>query len=721
MVLIAAMASWAGVSHAADAAAAADAKGAAANQVEEVVVTAQRRKENLQNVPIAVTAISSTTLQSQGVAGVVNLAVVTPGLNLSRDNAAPQIFLRGVGTTAVGPGQEASDAVYVDGIYIATPASALLPFNNVDQIEVLKGPQGTLFGRNATGGLIQVLTKDPTPTPSMNASIGYGNYQTTEAQFYGTTAISDSVAGNLSLYYKDQVQGWGHNIPTGDDIYNGKTVGLRGKLLVNMPDDTTLKLSADYAVGNDTMAPRQLIPGAVGLDHHTRVGGFYDANGSQDPEFHYTSEGVSADLRHDFGWAKFVSLTGVRYDKVSYALDQDGTPLFFLDAVPINFQTNQFSQELQLQSADSSFVKWIAGLYYLNQTADVGPVRRAGTAEAAFGGFFDTFSTQKLESKAAFVQATVPIGWQTNLTGGFRYTVDDRSITGFNQSATGVVSSPANQSHQWSSPTWRLSLDHRFSDDLMVYASYNRGFKSGIYAPFTPTSTPVNPEKLDAYEIGAKADWFDKRLRLDVSAFHYDYRDIQLTVREAGLSFLVNAAAAKVDGLDAEFTAVPIEGLTLRSGLSLLNGRYTSFPAAPINVPSPASCTPTPHPTGPATGGNTVCSGDASGNKMVQAPPVTLDLGANYKWQTAVGEFVADAGYYYNAGYYFEPDNRIKQGAYGLVNAQLSWAPTQTYRFRVWGRNLTNKQYYAAFSSSLGDFETAAAPRTFGITFEVNY
>lgn len=710
----AALSVWAALAGMTGMASAQQTESADAGGIEDIVVTAQRRSENLQDVPIAVSAVTAERMEAQGSVALDSLDRVAPGLSVTRDNAAPKIFLRGVGNTAVGPGQDPSTAVYVDGVYIATPAASLLPFNNVERIEVLRGPQGTLFGRNATGGLVQVITADPSVTPEMRLSLGAASYNTLEGQFYGSTPLGDQAGVNLALYARRQEDGWGTNLVTGNDVYNGQDYALRTRLLLDISPQTSLRVSADLAYGHTTYAERQLLPDAVGSGGAVRQGGWYDVAGDQDALHKYHSGGLSVNFQHELSWANFMSLSAYRDDIIRYAIDQDGTPAPVLNAYPINYEMQQFSQEFQLQSLEDAPFSWIVGLYYFNGPGDVGPVTRYGSQQAANFGSLTTYADLSTESYAAFGQATFPVLTNTNLTLGYRYTYEERGIDGYSVRGNGSITGASEQTTSWTSPTWRVALDHHLSDDIMLFASYSRGFKSGMYVPFTPNQAPADPETLDAYEVGAKIDMLDRRLRLNVSGFHYDYQDMQVTVRQLGSSFLINAAEAEIDGVDLELEALVTDDLSLRAAVSVLDGTYTSFPDAVIVIPTPANCV-TLQPAGPPTGGNTNCTGDASGNRLVQAPEVSGTVGANYRF----GNFIADVSYYYNSGIFFEVDNRIEQEAYGLLAAQLSYDFSDSLRVRLWGRNLLDEEYMSGYNSSSADVMSAGSPRTIGVAFDL--
>jgi iron complex outermembrane recepter protein len=216
------------------------------SQLNEIVVTSQRRSENLQTIPLSVTAATATELLNEGVTDTAALSQAMPGLSYTLGGNAATPFIRGVGTTVNSVGNEASVATYVDGVYISSINAQLFEFNDIDRIEVLKGPQGTLFGRNATGGMIQVITEDPSFTPSADIHVGYGNYDTTSGSFYGTTGLGENVAIDFAVYGKNQADGWGTDLVTGQPTFTRHDFGARSKLLWIPADGTRILIAADY-------------------------------------------------------------------------------------------------------------------------------------------------------------------------------------------------------------------------------------------------------------------------------------------------------------------------------------------------------------------------------------------------------------------------------------------------------------------------------------------
>jgi iron complex outermembrane receptor protein len=691
-------------------------------QLEAIVVTAQRREESLQQVPITVTAITANALQAQGIRTAADLGVATPGVTITRTLGTPQVYIRGVGTQNGATGDESSNAVYYDGVYIAAMPAGFMSFNNIERVEVLKGPQGTLFGRNATGGLIQIISRPPSFQPLLDAELSYGNYDSITGDLYASTGLSDTLAADLALHFDDQGRGFGINRFTGNEAYKSRSFALRSSLLWQIDGTFQIRVAGDYSDYRESMSTsRQIVPGAVGFGGTLNVGGFYDINSEIDPYNRGSSYGGSVTVRKDFDGVSLVSISALRQYDSYFLADQDSTPLFLSIGAPEG-SVRQFSQELQLHSPSASRIKWIVGAYYFTADADQ-VLSFTGSSQAALGGYLDRYGSMDTRSIAGYGQVTVPLGDSTDITGGARYTSDHRSLVARDETGIGVRN-VINTGRTWSQPTWRVAINQHIGQDSLLYASYSRGFKSGIYNLNNTTNPAVQPEEIDAYEVGTKNDFLNHTLRFNLAGFYYDYRNLQLVVRTAGTSQIFNAASAEVYGLDAEFLAIPVRGLTLRANANLLHARYQDFPNAPGTLPSPATCATNPPSElpGPRTGANTTCPIDASGNTMIRSPRLTLTAGAAYSFDTNAGRFTLDASYYHNSGFFFEPDNRIQQEAYDVVNGQLSWTSRNGhYRVRLWVRNLFDEQYYAAFSTSLGDAGTAGAPRTFGVSFGVHF
>jgi iron complex outermembrane recepter protein len=694
-----------------DAAAPAAESGAA---LQEIIVTAQRRGEALQSVPLTVSALTAQDAERMGVTDTSSLTAAVPGLDFSRQANAATPFIRGVGATTSLIGNEASVATYVDGVYITAPQAALFTLNNIEHIEVDKGPQGTLFGRNATGGVVQVNTRDPSQNPSFDAQLGYGNYRTTTESLYATTGITKDLAADISFFDLYQSKGWGKDVTTGVDAYTERDYGGRTKFLWTPGETTRITLAGDFSVSEGEqglgLSP---LPGTLGLDGVTSNSGFY--NTAVDPNDYYrsTQYGGSLKVEQDLGWAKLLSISAARRYRVPFGLDQDATPLELIEA-NIQGRDRSYSEEIQLQSTGTDKITWIGGIYYLNDVAAYQPLGLSGLALQGLA-YSDVFSTQRLRSYSGFGQTTIEVIDATHLTLGVRYTSDHRGIVGETALPLGPGGSPiatelASQSAVFSKPTWRVALDHQFTHDLLGYVSYNRGFKSGVFDSLAYSNPAVKPEVLDAYEGGVKSELFSHRLRINGSAFDYKYQNIQIDQLENGVSTLLNAARAKIYGADLDIAVIPFSGLTLGAAMEYLHGRYQSFPNAPLYTPLPA-------------GGDLPSSFNASGKTTVRSPDFVGNVTASYTIPVSIGSFDVVVGDYYNSGFYWNPDNRVKQPAYTLVNASVTWAaPKADWDARVWGKNLTGRRYYSyETDQEFGDDGSPAPPLTYGITFGYHF
>ena len=702
----------------ADAAAAA---GSDDGTLEQIVVTAQKRSENLQDVPIAITALQAKDLQADGIADTSDLKVATPGLQFNTALAGfGQPRIRGVGTTATGPGIENPVATYIDGVYIGSATGTLFALNDVDQVAVLKGPQGTLFGRNATGGLIQVTTKAPTQVATGDVQATYGNYGTIGGSGFLSGGLAPTLAGSIALVYDDQRDGFGQNVLTGHDVQAHRDLGSRAKLLWTPGEATSIMLSGDYStLTGSEPAIRDISTNIFG---GTMGGGDRDIASDIDPYLKTSQWGLGLRAQQGFDGFQLLSITAYREAHFRVRFDADQTPadLLTLDQWQ---DDRQFSQELQLLSTGKGPFQWVAGAFYFNSSGSYDPVITSG---GFLPGPQTLDTTQKLESWALFGQGTYAVSPATNLTAGLRYTSDKRHITASETIVIGgnpiPAQAPVDESKTFDKPTWRLSLDHRFNADLLGYVSYNRGFKSGSFAPQSFPATVLQPEVLDAYETGLKADLLDRRLRVNAAAFYYDYQNIQVNQIQNGLLVVYNGKGAHSYGLDTDLEARVTNHFTLTAGAALIHARYTSFPTAFQTTPITPSFPPPAPPPAP-NGGNAVGTGDASGNELQNTPSFTANAGLVYEIPSSVGTFAIAGNYYYNGGYYTAPENRLKQDSYDILDASIGWTSTGGhYSARLWSRNLTNSLYSEQLDAvNFGDNRVAAPPRTVGVTFGAHF
>jgi len=665
----------------------------------EVVVTAQRREESLQAVPISITTATAGMVNAAGLTVSTDIPLIASAVTIASQVNNPQIMIRGVGDSGT-LNTDAANPIYLDGVYRGAQNADYFALNNIDRIEVDKGPQGTLFGRNAVGGAIQVITKDPQQTPQFDGSVGYGNYNTNEEQLYVTGGISNGLAADLAIYNKNQNDGWGNNVFNGTQAYKGEAFAARSKWLWNVDDLTTVKIAFMYS---STSPPQinggQLLPTQVTFAGLPPRGGFYDSDTNWPDSFYAVARSIDATIRHNLGWADLVSISSFTYLNETLYSDQDESPVNLINDY-FTSPAHNGSQELQLISRAGSSIDWAAGLYYYGSSIGLKPLMVSGPGVAPVD-YVAYNSTSKDNSYAVYGQATLPIGDKTKLTLGARESVDQPSIDVTFYTNFGVVPSESGRkSATQSEPTWNITLNHQFTDDMSAYASVRRGYHGGLFNWADFTNPEVKPEVLDSYSVGEKWTLFGDRLRLNTEVFYYNYKDVQVQEVLTGSTFLVNAAKSEMKGVDVDLAATPVTNLTLQASISYLDATYTSFPNAPFFEPSP-------------TGGDIASVGNASGNDAILSPRWVFSLFAQYK----LGDFSLAANNYYNAGYYFDPQNAYKQSAYDLVNTSLNWTPSNKWSVKLWANNVLNRQYYSFISpQALGTFYFPGDPRTFGLS-----
>jgi len=699
---------------------AAEAPSALVGDVGDVVVTAQRRSERSRDIPIFINAFSGQDLARMQATDTAELGKIVPSLVMTRTGRFTQPYLRGVGKRAA-LGVENSVATYIDGVYLASPINALIDLRGIDRIEVLNGPQGTLFGRNTTGGVIQIVTREPTPKFSGEWTLEAGSYGYARGDAY-VTGGSDRLAGNLALSISRH-GGYGTNIHSGKSDRDAMPHSLvvRSKWVWQPADALKLTMAADY---QDVDQDFIYLPVAGFLPiGHPGATDFRDADqdGSNRQRFRYGGSSLRADV--ELGSVTLMSLTAFRWlnTRARSDLDRGPQPLWSTDSTA---RQTQVSQEIQLQSGDSARIRWVAGFYYIDVAERYDPTifRYGGSYSALLGGRLQQtlLSRGNASSWAIYGQVTLPIAERTNLTLGARYTVEHRSVRARGEQ---VYASPPllrplpglplptqpslRDGLDFREPSWRASLDRHFSDQLMAYVAVSRGFQSGGWNLQTPQNPPFRPERLIDVEAGLKYVDRAHRFGADVNVFHYDYSDLQLTTITPMGSVTANAASAGIYGLELQLDARPDRATHINAGLQLLHAKFRRFPNA--------SCI-SYHPGAPIPYVQVPC--DATHNDLPFAPRLKLSLGADHRFSLgSIGSVTLAGNLMYNAGYFSEPDNLTRQKRFATVDASLEWAPNaRGPSVRIWVRNLTNARYYDSLVSQppAGIFYRPAAPRRLG-------
>lgn len=722
----------------------------------DIVVTAQRREQRLQDVPISVSAVTSEALDNKGIENTLDLAQVVPGLTFTSTAGSTQVRIRGVGTTNFGPGVENPVAIYVDGVYIASTAGAFFNLANIERVETLKGPQGTLFGRNATGGLVQVVTPEPSDVLTGMMRVGYGNYQTITGDAYISGPIAEGVSADLALHYSGMGKGWGHNINTGGDTNRiNHDFVARSKLMIEPQDGFKLILTGDYSylLGSTPMTLQQRPGSPIGIFEALLTnradadptndlplinhGGFYDNSATVDPRARIEAYGASAVAEADVGFADLKIISAYRSTNLQNRFDIERVPQSVL-TFSGNPKWAQFSQELQLTGSVGPVEYTVGAFYYWGQDrydpfgltfgpdlADILVAPGVTSARLQYNG------EQTTESLAGYAQATIEILPDTNVTLGGRYTDESKRASGTQSfianfgpvvvplvpEGTPYLAAGIDPKVKYNNFSYRVALDHKFTSDIMGYISYNTGFKGGGYNLSEPSNPAYLPEKLKAIEAGLKMELFDRNLRLNLSAYHYNYNNIQVSNFITTAPFIVNAAKAKIDGFEAEFEARVAQGLTISGGVAYADARFSSFPDADYTYIIPG-CTL----TGVAA---TPCKADADGNALPATPKFSGNIGFNYEGQMGDNVFGINANLFHSGAWYgtFDNDPRMKQDSYQVFNTSVYFEPGDNdLRFTLWAKNLFDAQYAQNryISSQQATFQ-AAAPRTYGVTVEKRF
>ncbi len=660
--------------------------------LKEVIVTAEHRAEPLQKVPIYVNVVSARAAATMGVTTMSDLPMLVPGLLLGTANGGAVMTLRGISSTSTS-GDELATAIYVDDVYLAAAPAAMFALSNIESVEVNKGPQGTLFGRNAIGGAIQVTTRDPSQVTDAEVQVGYANYDTATAQFYGTTGISPTVAINFSAYVQNMGEGWGINTYDFQQAHQGRQTELRSKVAWNPSDDTKVML---ILMANDVYDPSaqsyQVFPGYY-TAAHVPSNGFWNEDSNENQSSGAISRNIALKVEHELGWATLVSISDYDNSRFPQVFDQDATQLALSDVFLNRTSTTQ-TQEFRLISPGNGRLTWQVGAFYFHDVYSYAPLVFTGTNN------YMVDSTMPKTSYAGYGQGTLDLGWHTHLTLGTRYTRDDTSMDGMRTPT--VAGYPAHQSAVSSRETYRAALDHAFTPNFMTYISYNTGYKSGLYNMSNPLNAYAKPEYVTAYEGGFKSELFDRHLRLNVAAYYNSFTNMQVKAAIFNVVLLQNAARATIKGVDFDFQAALPGHFMLIGGASYENGFYNSFPNSQVYDFLP-------------NGSETTGVGSVTGHRTVQTPQWVYNLGLQYglqNWNFSVNFSHTDE-------FYWDPQSIVVQPAYNLVNGQVKWLPSEHFDVTLWIKNALDSQYWNQGNpTGFGPTGYPAPPRTFGITGE---
>lgn len=714
--------------------------------VEEIVVSARKRDESLQDTPISISAYSGTGLETRGVENLSGIANLAPNMVFQNNPAfggssnSASVYIRGIGQQDFVPTVEPGVGIYVDGVYIARSVGAILDLVDFERVEVLRGPQGTLFGRNTIGGAISITTKKPDEI--LGGSIGAQYGTDDQIQFKGSlnVPLADKLFMRASIGIFEQdgyVRRLSDGIRLGDSDRIAGRIALRwlasDALEINLaaegtrarengPAVTLLGLNFGKTVDPNTppfadinnvvanlMAGGPPIPCALpGSPPNLAIGGCFDSRyllgrnqtAGTAPSFSNTDlwgASLSADWQMN-DTLTFKSITSYRDLSSDFARDGDGSPVVIAEFFD-NLEQQQFSQEFQLlgDSIDSR-LQWIAGLYYFHEDGKNINQLKFTPSEFQSGGKFTN------ESLAAFAQGTFAVTDALSITAGIRYTNDDKSFTPdqfimvnrlpFLPPFDAPIFAPGTRvlpnvkaKVSFNKATPMVNVAYRWNEDLMTYANYSRGFKSGgfsqrVFPPIipgitTPETDPVkvipsfNPETVDAYEIGAKFSAFDNRLRVNAAAFYTDYNDLQVQVFTSVAPIFTNAASASIQGFELEMQAAPGAGWFFEGAIGLTDASFDKINEAETFV--------------------------SKDNAFERVSKWTLSASAAKDFNIgSIGTLTPRVDWSYRSKFFNNSFNtpELLQNGYHLVNIALSLKnESENLTFDVGIKNLTKENY----------------------------
>lgn len=750
-----------------------------------VVVTAQRRAENIQSVPMSIAAFSGDTLENQNIHSVRDLTQLVPNLSITRGNSNRNmaVDIRGVGSSGTNPGIDPDVGIYLDGVYMPSAPVILASLLDIATVEVLRGPQGTLYGRNTAVGAININTREPTQTPEAMIYASLGNYFARRVSGYLSGGLTDHLAGRIALYMNSN-EGYEKNLYYHQAINGSKQSGGRGRLVWTSTDKLSVDLIGYYTrIHQNCCTPDQLDPTGVGgiatpgfLAAMTAAGhpfiNFDDKDHKLDSETvgdeYTTNEGVSVKVDWELPWQDtLTSITAYdSFDNEAKSLATHGLPLQVFDysqAAGQGLETKTVSQELRLTSPTDQFLEYVAGFYYFRGSLAFDNAGRLGDgANRVFpiaGGVTPhpgdrnfSYYDQITKSYAVYGQATANLTSRLRLIGGLRYSSDRKrasllgvNVTGgtpvqtllFNQLLFPAVSVP-DLDRTDNKVTWSATVQYQISDAIMGYATAASGYKDGGFnASINSSNSPISfsPETTTNYELGVKSALFSGHLVLNADIYRMTIKNFQSSIvnPQTGTGFIVsNAGNRRVQGLEMHVDASVLDHLKLIGALAYSDAKYTDYRAGQCPT-YPGPFLPKPNASSPGSCNFTGLT--PSGN-----PKWRWNLTANWQqpfYTDSTLSWFATATLAYTADQYLNSslDPRSHQDAYTLLNMQIGITSDTGWRMDLWVRNLTDVSYYqtkvpqpagglisgGGNAGASGFAGWYGQPRTFGIEASYRY
>tara|TARA_R110002153_G_scaffold270890_2_gene437681 strand:+ start:29371 stop:31563 length:2193 start_codon:yes stop_codon:yes gene_type:complete len=704
--------------------------------LERILVTAQKRTQNINEVPISISTMNSDAISQTGVRQLKDVAEFIPNLVISDGtDFTSEVRIRGVGANSRNIGFDTRVGVYLDGVYLGQSPALNQELLDLERIEVLRGPQGTLFGKNTVAGAINLISKEPSDTLEGHIGAELGNLNAKQLTASLNLPISDKLATKFS-FNKQTRDGFVTNLATGNDNINEQdATSYRAQVRYDMSESFKANLSIDGMQSDRTSYTGEPITDTFGRELTSESPKLFEISSTSDPVEERDINGIaltldwSLDNGHDVR-----SITAFRDSEISYSNDSDYSALDLLH-IGYNDAYEQTSQEFQYISPANAKLEYVAGLYLYSQDSETSRTVFASPISAQIFGTDPSNPTRnhgdvETTTVALFVSGDYELSEHLKLGFGVRLSTEDKKVdwetigtgSGAFGIATGSVIDKRTDNHI--APT--VSLNYALNDDLNTYIKYGNGYKSGGYnLDFIDTSTleggiGYDKETVDNFEIGVKGSALDKSLSFSFAAFHAKYSDYQVSqfidLGEGQTSISIrNAAEVETNGLEAEITYLLTDELTLNFAAGLLDTEFVSFP-------------------GGGAGGS-----DASGNQLPKAPEASFNLGLQYYYPIDVfgADLLARLDYSYSDSYYTDvnniniqllasgdsvrfgsvPSNSLLNARLGLISHNDDWTVS------LWARNLTDEVYLTNnnrdFFGTLVNYY--GTPRTFGIELEYKF
>ena len=716
--------------------------------IEEIMVTARKKEESLQDVPIAVSVYTGAFLENARIDDVSDLLSMLPGVGYGQPmKSFTPLGIRGGSSQDDYPGADPNVAVFVDEVYLGTTTTLEFDLLDLERVEVLRGPQGTLFGRNTNGGIIHFVTRNPDEEFRARARVTVGNHERLELSGMVSGQIAEGMFGSLAAKSRD-TGGYSRNLVTGSMLGKEDITSMRGKLYFMPNEQLEIGITGDYMIDNSFGMPQDFLGGQSQL---MRDLGIPAVNGldqvSQDLDGHYDRDswGIVANISYDAGLGVFHSITSYRdYQGEMFNRDFDGVngrssnPLHSAEAFPYqNTEVETFTQEIRMDWDIGEKIDLVTGFFYLDQKNRrdeiLNPNGLPNSEASAWTVVTEEQADQLVNSNsyAIFFDTTINVTEQVAVFGGYRWTRDEKDGTFFCHVEGGFWCASVFESDfsgSWEEPTWRVGANFHLNSDIMVYGSYTEGFKSGGFTGAgagnfdgdgNPTGeisvkVPYEPEFTESWEIGLRSQWLDNRVTANITYFDVKYKDLQFLLLNPLGFWAGNVGHANNDGIETEFSFRLTENFNLWANYTHQGGKYG--------------------------GGASNYGGDSfDGNLLKLTPKHSFAMGWSYDHPLPNGSTLTLSGdWTEKSRQYYAEDNTPGDTAKfaGLINLQGNWvSPSERFEISLWVRNLLDKrdklgnwndffQWWLRYETETDytvDVASFSPPRYFGATVTWNF